>query len=60
MGLGAGIAMGQQLMNAMKPTAEAAPASPNGAASATKFCIACGKQILKTAKFCPECGGAQQ
>ena len=59
MGLGAGIAMGQQLMNAMKPATEAAPAAPNGAASTTKFCIACGKSILKSAKFCPECGGAQ-
>ena len=59
MGLGAGIAMGQQLMNAMKPAGEAAPVAPSGSASPTKFCIACGKSMLRSAKFCPECGGAQ-
>ena len=36
------------------PTAPAAPATE------TKFCVNCGKAIPKTAKFCPECGGAQQ
>jgi len=55
LGLGAGIAMGQQLMNALKPEA---PAAANG--SATKFCVACGHSIPRTAKFCPECGNAQQ
>ena len=62
MGLGAGLAMGQQLMNAMRPdqAATTAPA-PNGAAgAATKFCIACGKSIARAAKFCPECGADQQ
>ena len=68
-GLGAGMLMGQQMMNAMKPatpqepasaqSAQASPAAP-AAGGATKFCMNCGKSIPKPAKFCPECGGAQQ
>jgi membrane protease subunit (stomatin/prohibitin family) len=52
----------------------AAPPSPVGGApiggapvggapasgSETKFCMNCGKTMPRTAKFCPECGGAQQ
>jgi len=56
-GLGAGLAMAQQVMNAMKP-GETAPATPPGGA-ATKFCVNCGKSIARGAKFCPECGTAQ-
>jgi membrane protease subunit (stomatin/prohibitin family) len=56
-GLGAGLAMAQQVMNAMKP-GEAAPANPGGG-TATKFCLNCGKSIVREAKFCPECGTAQ-
>lgn len=69
-GLGAGLAMGQQMVNAMQPPAAPpagtpapsgpAPAGPSGAAGASKFCINCGKPMPKIAKFCPECGGAQQ
>lgn len=66
-GLGAGMVMAQQMMNAMKPAAppEAAPSAPAastpaGPAGATKFCLNCGKPIPKPARFCPECGGAQQ
>jgi membrane protease subunit (stomatin/prohibitin family) len=63
-GLGAGMLMAQQMMNAAKPAAAAgpvAPAAPEGAAAGgTKFCINCGKTMPKPAKFCPECGGAQQ
>jgi membrane protease subunit (stomatin/prohibitin family) len=68
-GLGAGLAMGQTMMNAMRPQEPAAPPTPQpgGAGpvapaapeAATKFCINCGKPVPKTAKFCPECGGAQ-
>jgi len=63
-GLGAGMVMAQQMMNAMKPAAPpepaaAAPAAP-AQAGATKFCLNCGKPIPKPARFCPECGGAQQ
>lgn len=69
-GLGAGMVMAQQMMNAMKPAtqpeppapapqASAGPAAP-AASGATKFCLNCGKPIPKPARFCPECGGAQQ
>jgi membrane protease subunit (stomatin/prohibitin family) len=37
----------------------AAPAAPAAPATETKFCTNCGKPIPKSAKFCPECGGAQ-
>ena len=72
-GLGAGLTMAQSMMNAMKPGAAAPPApaggsaqpagsaAPSGgdAASATKFCLSCGKSIPRASKFCPECGTAQ-
>jgi membrane protease subunit (stomatin/prohibitin family) len=63
-GLGAGMLMAQQMMNTAKPAAPTGPAAPGGAeggtASGTKFCINCGKTMPRPAKFCPECGGAQQ
>ena len=64
-GLGAGLTMAQSMMNAMKPGAGGAPGAPSAAAPAgaeatTKFCINCGKPMPRAAKFCPECGGAQQ
>ena len=73
-GLGAGMVMAQQMMSAMKPAdpggtppapappAPQAPAVPAAAAAggATKFCLNCGKPIPKAARFCSECGGAQQ
>ena len=50
------------------PSAAPAPATPaagspsagGGAGAATKFCINCGASIPRPAKFCSECGGAQQ
>ena len=71
-GIGAGLAFGQTMASAMRPQEQAPPpaspaapiasaASPGPITSAeTKFCMVCGKTIPKTAKFCPECGGAQQ
>ena len=72
-GLGAGLAMAQNMMGALQqpgqPPAGPAPAAagPSGAGGApaapaaeTKFCVECGKPIPRKAKFCPECGGAQQ
>ncbi len=64
-GLGAGMVMAQQMMNAMQPQPPAAPQAPAAPAApsaggATKFCLNCGKPIPKAARFCPECGGAQQ
>jgi len=64
-GLGAGLAMGQTMMNAMKPGGPAGPSAPEtqGAPVApvgeTKFCTNCGKGVPRPAKFCPECGTAQ-
>ena len=54
-GLGAGIAIGQTLVNAMKPAAPPAP----GSSMDTKFCLECGKPIPRAAKFCPQCGKPQ-
>ena len=64
-GLGAGLTVAQTMMNAIKPGESAAPAAPAtpsapvAPGTETKFCINCGKPIPKSAKFCPECGGAQ-
>lgn len=73
-GLGAGLAMGQSMMNAMRPGGGGGAAAPEtappqgtpgapGAAGApaadTKFCTNCGKNVPRSAKFCPECGTAQ-
>jgi membrane protease subunit (stomatin/prohibitin family) len=38
----------------------AAPVGSPAPAGETKFCLDCGKSIAKRAKFCPECGAAQQ
>ena len=69
-GLGAGVAMGQAMMDALKkppaPSGDLAASSGGAAASAAaagadkKFCLSCGKPIPRIAKFCPECGQAQQ
>jgi membrane protease subunit (stomatin/prohibitin family) len=67
-GLGAGVAMGQAMMDAVKkasapretPPASGGTATGATAATETKFCLNCGKPIPKIAKFCPECGQAQQ
>jgi len=39
----------------------AGPVTSSGgeAASATKFCLSCGKSIPRASRFCPECGTAQ-
>jgi membrane protease subunit (stomatin/prohibitin family) len=45
------------------PAAPAAPqqdAPPAAPAGETKFCVECGHNIPKRAKFCPDCGAAQQ
>jgi len=62
-GLGAGIALGQTVVNAMRPGeptgGPAAPVAPAAPTAETKFCMNCGKSIPRGAKFCPECGGSQ-
>jgi membrane protease subunit (stomatin/prohibitin family) len=42
------------------PAAPRAGGAPAAASGDTKLCMECGKTIQKRAKFCPECGGAQQ
>jgi membrane protease subunit (stomatin/prohibitin family) len=69
-GLGAGFTMAQTMANALRPGEAPPPASPAPAPSGgtplaapsaeTKFCINCGKPMPRSAKFCPECGNAQQ
>jgi membrane protease subunit (stomatin/prohibitin family) len=73
-GLGAGMAVGKAMADALNQVAtggdaaqKTSPSAPTAlpdqsapaAAGATKFCVACGKSIPRTAKFCPECGGSQ-
>ncbi len=64
LGMGAGIAMGQQMASQMAGSfsqPQHQKASPAGAAPENhKFCSQCGKPISTEAKYCPECGGAQQ
>jgi membrane protease subunit (stomatin/prohibitin family) len=54
-GVGAGVAMGQAMAGSM------ISAIANGTApgASQKFCTACGNPMLRTAKFCPDCGQAQ-
>jgi len=67
-GLGAGITMANTMLNALRPgeqnpqPANPAPgaAPPTAPSTETKFCLNCGKTIPRAAKFCPECGTAQQ
>ena len=63
MGMGAGIAMGQQMATVMAGglTGQTAQpqqrtAAPPAADVAGKFCSECGKPTPPQAKFCPECG----
>ena len=42
------------------PPSPAPPAAPAAPAAETKFCMNCGKPMPRPARFCPECGGAQQ
>lgn len=57
-GLGAGMAMGKAMADAVA-SGVGGGAAPNAAPAETRFCIACGKPIPRSSKFCPECGGAQ-
>jgi len=56
-GLGAGLKIAQQMADALNPSAPSAASAPG---PSTKFCMNCGKAIPKPAKYCPDCGGAQQ
>jgi membrane protease subunit (stomatin/prohibitin family) len=41
------------------PAASGATPSPAAASGETKFCLECGHQIPRAAKFCPDCGKPQ-
>jgi len=66
MGMGAGIAMGQQMAGAMATSLsqQQQPAAPAGQAvqaqAAGNFCAQCGTPCAPSAKFCTECGAPQQ
>jgi membrane protease subunit (stomatin/prohibitin family) len=66
MGMGAGIALGQQMAGAMasgltqSQQAQPSPAQPSERPSGGRFCSQCGQTIPADAKFCPECGTPQQ
>ncbi|MGH7688250.1 MAG: zinc-ribbon domain-containing protein [Gemmatimonadaceae bacterium] len=52
--------MGKAMADAVAGAAAPAPGVPAaGMPGEPKFCIACGKPIPRSSKFCPECGGAQ-
>ncbi len=59
MGLGAGAAVAQVLSASLKSAAPSPADAGQAAATQTKFCTACGKQISQGAKFCAECGQPQ-
>jgi membrane protease subunit (stomatin/prohibitin family) len=61
----------QQPMNPQQPYAPPAPGAPGpvpptgpqapaAAGAGTKFCINCGHSIPRAARFCADCGSAQQ
>jgi membrane protease subunit (stomatin/prohibitin family) len=54
--LGAGMAMGKQMADAISGAGPAS-AAPQGE---TKFCSNCGKSIARSSKFCSECGAKQE
>jgi membrane protease subunit (stomatin/prohibitin family) len=50
-GLGAGVALGQTMAQALKPSVKSAEPKTGG-----KFCPDCGTKVRKNAKFCTDCG----
>ncbi len=66
-GLGAGLTMAQNMMNALNPDAPsgsgnaptAVAVEPGQPGIETLYCIHCGRPVPKQAKFCAQCGGAQ-
>jgi membrane protease subunit (stomatin/prohibitin family) len=63
LGMGAGIAMGQQMASAMASSMKIPASGPpqQGQPEASgAFCSQCGKAVLAGAKFCSECGAPMQ
>jgi membrane protease subunit (stomatin/prohibitin family) len=58
-GIGAGVSLGRALAGSMTAAEIEGSGGVAAAASAQKFCTACGKPMGRAAKFCPECGTAQ-
>jgi membrane protease subunit (stomatin/prohibitin family) len=58
-GIGAGVSLGRALAGSMTAGEIAGAGGVAPAATAEKFCTACGKPMARAAKFCPECGQAQ-
>lgn len=59
MGMGAGIAMGQQMASAMAGSL-AKPQQAQAPGESGKVCSQCGHEVADNAKFCPECGASRQ
>ncbi|HVT97852.1 MAG TPA: SPFH domain-containing protein [Acidobacteriaceae bacterium] len=55
-GIGAGITLGRALAGSITATEITNSASASAIAALQKFCVSCGKPMVRTAKFCPECG----
>ncbi|MGD9901303.1 MAG: SPFH domain-containing protein [Spirochaetales bacterium] len=59
-GLGAGVALGQTMAEALKQSSKPAEPVKQEAAASTdadgKFCSECGTKVRKNAKFCSNCG----
>jgi membrane protease subunit (stomatin/prohibitin family) len=64
LGMGAGIAMGQQMATQMAGSfsqpQKNQQSEPAAGSTPEKFCSQCGKAVKSEAKFCPECGASQQ
>jgi membrane protease subunit (stomatin/prohibitin family) len=58
--LGAGLAMGQQMAQALRPDAPAPPTAPVSAPTAPAIvrCPACGKDQASGARYCSDCGAS--
>lgn len=62
LGMGAGVAMGQQMAASMagaassQPQAQGQSPSPSQGPGKEKFCSACGNKTTPGAKFCSDCG----
>jgi membrane protease subunit (stomatin/prohibitin family) len=52
-GLGAGVALGQTMAEALRPSAKKEEVEKE---DPQKFCPECGAKVRKNAKFCPDCG----
>lgn len=59
MGMGAGIAMGRQMAEAMTSGVSSHAPQATAQPAGSPYCAQCGKRTPPNAKFCPECGAPQ-